>query len=168
MYRGTLGYDRGSPCIYMRLERRVRYLYCIITLFVAGSFVFERLVFADEINGLQEIYDTPIPTEIRRNFDEYIHVREACPECEQGVLDGEEFVDIYTKKFIVIGFYPNSFGGVWAVIAVEDDALRAFRLWLYDINPNEYDLRSVTELTGSFDENAMQELCSSGYSHFWL
>lgn len=146
----------------------MRYLYYIITLLVAGCFVFGPLVFADEISGLEEIYDTTIPLEIRRNFDEYIHVRETCPECEQGVLDGEEFVDIYTKNFLVIGFYPNSFGGVWAVIAVEDDPLRAFRLWLYDINPNVYDLRSVAELTGSFDEDGIKELCSTSYSHFWL
>jgi hypothetical protein len=146
----------------------MRYLRCIVVLFVAGCFVFGPLIFADEINGLEEIYDTPIPSEIRRNFDEYIHVRETCPECEQGVLDGEEFVDIYTKKFIVIGFYPNGFGGVWAVIAVEGVPLRAFRLWLYDINPDEYDLRSVAELKGSFEEDAMRQLCSSAYSHFWL
>lgn len=146
----------------------MKYLYCIITLFVAGCFVFGALVFAEEIKGLEEIYDTSIPTEIRRNFDEYIHVRETCPGCEQGVLDGEKFVDIYAKKFIVIGLYPNSFGGIWALIAVEGDTSQAFRLWLYDINPDEYDLRSVTELKGSFDEKAMHELCSSGYSHFWL
>lgn len=58
-------------------------------------------------------------------------MRETCPECEQGVIDGEEFVDIYSKKFLVVGFGPNSFGGVWTVIAVEDDPLRAFQLWLY-------------------------------------
>ncbi len=140
----------------------------IIILFVAGCFVSGALVFAEEIHGLSEIYNTPIPAEIRRNFDEYIHVSKTCPECVQLVLDGEEFVNIYTKKFIVIGFYPNSFGGIWAVIAVKDGPLRAFRLWLYEINPNVYDLRSVTELTGSFDENAIHELSSSDYSHFWL
>ncbi len=146
----------------------MKYLCRIITLFVAGCFVFGPLVFADEIRGLEEIYDTLIPAEIRRNFDEYLHVRETCPECAQQVLDAEEYLDIYDKKFLVIGFYPNSFGGVWAVIAVENDPLRAFRLWLYDINPNVYDLRSVTELKGSFDEEAMKKLCSSTYSHFWL
>lgn len=146
----------------------MKYSHRIITLFVVGSFVFGALVFAEEIKGLEEIYDTPIPAEIRRNFDEYIHVRETCPECVQLVLDGEEFVDIYAKKFIVIGFYPNSFGGVWAVIAVEGDSLRAFRLWMYDINPNVYDLRSVTELKGSFDVEGMEKLCSSSYSYFWL
>lgn len=146
----------------------MKYSHYITTLFVAGCFVFGALVFAEEIHGLKEIYNTPIPAEIRRNFNEYIYVRETCPECEQGVLDGEKFVDIYTKKFIVVGLYPNSFGGVWAFIAVEDDTSRTFRLWLYDINPDEYDLRSVTELKGSFDKNAMYKLYSSEYSHFWL
>lgn len=150
------------------IRKRVKYPHCVISLLVASCFVSWALVFTKEIRGLREIYNTPIPSEIRRNFDEYIHVRETCPECKQGVLDGEKFVDIYSKKFIVIGFYPNSFGGIWAVIVVEDDSLRAFRLWLYDINPEEYDLRSVTELKGSFDKEAMHELCSSDYSHFWL
>lgn len=146
----------------------MKYSYRVITLLIAGCFVSGALVFAEEIHGLNEIYNTPIPAEIRRNFDEYIYVRETCPECEQGVLDGEKFVDIYTKKFIVVGLYPNSFGGVWALIAVEGDTSRAFRLWLYDINPDEYDLRSVTELKGSFDVEGMGKLCSSSYSYFWL
>ena len=146
----------------------MRYLYYIITLVVGVCFMFGPLLFADEINGLEEIYDTIIPIEIRRNFDEYIDVRETCPECEQGVLDGEDFIDIYSKKFIIVGFGPHDFGGFWVAIAVEGDLSRAFQLWLYDINTNEYDLRSVAELSGSFDEEAVQELYGPDYSHLWL
>ena len=144
------------------------HIYYRIVLFLVMLFVFCPLVFSGEVEGLSEIYNTPIPDEIRRNFDEYIHVHEVYPEAEQLVLDGEKFLDIYTKKFIVIGLEPNSFGGVWAVIAVEGEPWKAFKLWLYDVECDVYDLRSITELAGSFNEDTMQELDSPAYSHFWL
>jgi|GEM_PF-2233910 len=150
------------------IKRGVKRAQWIIALSAAGCFVFWALVFAEEIPWLRDVYDTAVPAEIRRNFDEYIHGRETCPECMQSVLDGEKFVDIYTKKFIAISFYPNSFGGVWAVIAVEGDPLRAFRLWLYEISPNVYDFRSITELKGYFDENTLHELHGLDFNHFWL
>lgn len=144
------------------------YIYHRIILFLVGLLVFCPLIFADGVSGLSEIYDTPIPAEIRKNYDKYIHVHETCPECEQGVVDGEKFIDIYTKKFLVIGLEPNSFGGVWAVIAVEGKPWKAFRLWLYDIGHGVYDLRSIAELSGTFDEDLMQKLCDPAYRHFWL
>jgi len=144
------------------------YIYNNIILLLFGLLIFCPLVFAGGVSRLSEIYDTPVPAEIRRNFDEYIHARETCPECEQGVINGEKFINIYTKKFLVIGLEPNSFGGVWAIIAVEGELRQVFRLWLYDIGHDAYDLRSVAELTGSFDEEFADELCGPEYSHFWL
>jgi hypothetical protein len=125
-------------------------------------------VLADGVQGLQEIYETSIPGAIRRNFDQTIHTHRTCPECPLGVLDGERFLDLYTKKFLVIGLSPNSFGGVWAIIAVEDEPKNAFRLWLYDIGDDEYDLRSIEQLADSLEEELIRQLRSPPYRHYWL
>lgn len=137
-------------------------------ILIFGWFLLCAPTFAAEFKGLNEIYNTPIPAEIRRNFDEYIHIRKNCPECEQIVVDGEKFIDIYGKKFFVIGLEPNSFGGVWAMIAVEGDTRNAFRLWLYNIEDGVYDLRSVEKVSGRFDQELIEDLRAPAYSKCWL
>ena len=138
-----------------------------VSLLVA-LFVFCPSAFADGVRGLQEIYETPIPSAIRRNFDQTIHTHRTCPECHLGVLDGERFLDLYTKKFLVIGLSPNSFGGVWAIIAVEGEPKNALRLWLYDVGDGEYDLRSIEELSDSLEEELIRQLQSPQHRHYWL
>lgn len=143
-------------------------LNCIIIISVPLWLFFSSVLFAAEIKWLKEIYNTSIPCEIRRNFDLHLHTQQACPEAKLLILDGEKFRDIYDNKFLVIGLQPNSFGGLWATILVKDNKLRVFRLWLYDINKNEYDLRSITELFGHFDEEGTRQLTSTVYSRFWM
>ena len=98
-------------------------------LLLVALFLFCPSALADGVRGLQEIYETTIPGAIRRNFDQMIHTHRTCPACHLGVLDGERFLDLYAKKFLVIGLSPNSFGGVWAIITIEGEPKNAFRLW---------------------------------------
>lgn len=141
-----------------------------IVLFLVALFVFYSTILASQVGGLNEIYNTPIPNEIRRNFNEYLQNREYYLdfECEHGFINSENFIDIYTKKFLVIAVEPNSFGGVWAVIAVEGETGHALRLWLYDIGGGMYDLRSITEVSGCFDKQFAEKLHTPPYSKFWL
>jgi len=141
-------------------------------LFLVVLLVCCPLAFSGEAQGLleeiKEIYETPIPAQIRKNFNQTAQTHRTCPNCVLGVLDGEKFLDIYTRKFIVLGIEPNSFGGVWVVIAVEGERRNAFRLWLYDITDDEYDLRSVEELPEFLEEDLVRQLQSSQHRHYWL
>ena len=135
-----------------------------IVLLLGALFILCPTILASQVSGLSEIYDTPIPAEIRRNFNEYLQNL----EYGHGFINGEKFIDIYTKKFLVIGLEPNSFGGVWAIIAVEGQTQRAFLLWLYDIDNGVYDLRVVDAIPGHFNKQFAVKLYSPAYSRFWL
>jgi len=137
-------------------------------LLLVALFLFCPSALADGVRELQEIYETTIPGAIRRNFDQTIHTYRTCPECHLGVLDGGRFLDLYAKKFLVIGLSPNSFGGVWAIIAIEGEPKNAFRLWLYDVGEDEYDLRSIEELSDSLEEGLIRQLQSAQFRHYWL
>ena len=139
-----------------------------ILLSLTAWIVFCPLAFADGVQGLEEIYETPIPAQVRKNFARIIETRKTSPECTLGVLDGDKYIDIYTKKFIVLGLSPNSFGGFWTIIAVEGEPRKAFRLWLYDVGDDEYDLRSVEELPERLDEKLIRQLWSPAYRRYWL
>ena len=139
-----------------------------ILLILAAGLVFSPLAFADWTVALKEIYGTPIPTEIRKNFDRFTQTRDTCPKYTLGVLDGEKFMDIYPKKFIVLSLSPNSFGGYWAFIAVQGERKNTYRLWLYNMGDNEYDLRSIEELPNSLDEEFNGQLKNPAYRPYWV
>ena len=139
-----------------------------ILLTLAVWSVFCLPAFADGVKGFQEIYATPVPVQIRKNFDALVEIQKTCPECWLGVLDGEKFVGIYPKKFIVLSIEPCSFGGVWAFIAVESERRDTFRLWLYDVDEEEYDLRSIEELPESLGEEFNRWLDDPAHDPYWL
>jgi len=123
---------------------------------------------AETVQGLQEIYSTLIPAQIRRQFDHTLETHATCPDCAITVLDGARFFHLYPKKFLVIGVEPNEFGGVWAVIAVEGEPQTAFQLWLYDLDDDEYQLRSIEALPNALDEKLIHRLSTPAYSRYWL
>lgn len=121
---------------------------------------------------LQQIYETPIPAQIRKMFDQTTrHVcskdHGECFSCAFTVYDGGKRADIFTKKFIVISLEPAHFGGVEATIIFEG-VPRAFWLWLYDIDLNEYQLRSIEELPEPLSQGFVYQLYSPAYQQYWL
>lgn len=155
----------------MRLRRSaIRCGGCGFILLLVSGLIFCVTILAAEVKGLDKIYETPIPIEIRRNFDEYLQNLEYCrdSECGFGFIDSRKFINIYTKKFIVIGVELNGFGGLWAIIAVEGEAKHVFRLWLYDTDKGVYDLRSIEEISGYFGKHFMKTVTAPEYSKYWF
>ena len=136
-------------------------------LLLGMVFVCGPRTFPDEIPGLEEIYHTPIPTQIRMNFDRTIQTHATCSECDLGVVDGEEFLNVYSKKFLVLDLSSSPYGGFLAVITVEGEA-HAFMLWLYDISNEEYDLRTIEKISKPIEEELIRELRNPRYQQFWL
>jgi hypothetical protein len=125
-----------------------------------------------DVQRLQQIYETSIPAQIRKTFDQTAgHVcskdHEDCSGCAFTVQEKEKRVDIFTKKFIVVGLEPGSFGGVEATIVFEG-VPNAFWLWLYDVDPNEYQLRSIEEIPEPLDEGLARQLQNPAYHRYWL
>jgi hypothetical protein len=132
------------------------------------SFLFCLPAFAKWVSTLKEIYETPIPFQIRKSFSEVTYTHNTCSGCELRVLDGDKFFDIYPRKFLVLSLLPNSFGGIWAYIAIEGERKRTFRLWLYNLPNGEYDLRSVEELPNSMDEKFFGQLQDPAHKSYWI
>ncbi|MFH1837554.1 MAG: hypothetical protein ABH862_05540 [Candidatus Omnitrophota bacterium] len=150
----------------MKYIRRIFIALVLMCLLFSSNMTQCILAFADNMNVIQEIYDTPIPFEIRRNFNDYIHANET--EAEKTVVDGEKFPDIYSKSFFVTDFRHNPFGGLLVTIVVKDQNLRTFRLWMYDTSEDVYELRSIEELSNPFPEEIILEIMGVPYNDFWI
>lgn len=163
----------------MRLNRNLFLSACLITAAVFFGGCASQAIrngdviqFGGDIQQLQQIYETPIPAQIRRAFDRtagHICSRdpEECSGCAFTVQEGGKRVDIFTKKFIIVSLEPAHFGGVEATIVFQG-APNAFWLWLYDVDPNEYQLRSIEQLPEPLDKGLVRQLQAPAYQQYWL
>ena len=123
-------------------------------------------IYADGVRAFQEIYDTPIPAQIRQTFDRTILDCVACSDCAFTVLDGRKQVSIFTKKFIVVGLESDGFGDVVATLMFEG-ARHPFLLRMNKVG-GRYELRNMTELPDPVGEGFVRQLWSSEYRQYWL
>lgn len=142
--------------------------YCLpISLLLGMSFLFCQPVLANWVTALKEIYETPIPAQIRKDFDQAVETRNTCVECILGFLDADKFIGLFPRKFLVLSLLPNSFGDFCAYIAVEGEKRNTHRLWLDKLPGGEYDLRSIEELPNSMDEEFFGQLQDSAHEPYW-
>ena len=160
--------------------KRVKYLYAYdgpdrwgeaVPLADRGGSIFEssyQRIYADGVRVLQEIYNTPIPAQIRQTFDRTVRVdHDACSDCAFTVLDGEKQVGIFTKKFIIVDLEPDGFGSVSTTLVFEGTS-NPFLLWMDDIGGGRYELRNITELPEPLGEGFVHQLRNPAYRHYWL
>jgi hypothetical protein len=117
--------------------------------------------------GFDEVYFTAIPQQIRVNFNEALQTHKSCPGCSSRISGGEDNRYIFDKKFIVIGVSSNKAGGLWAYIAVENDADNAYRLWLRSTKDRGLDLRSIDKMPGCLDKELVVDLWDPWYDRYW-
>ena len=126
-------------------------------------------IYSDGSKAFQEIYDTPIPAQIRHTFDRTLHVHQTCSAggCAFTVLDGGKPVDSFTKKFILVDLAPDGSGGVSATLVFEG-ASKSFLLRMDDTGGGKYELRNMAELPGLLGEGFVRQLQNPAYRRYWL
>lgn len=118
--------------------------------------------------ALQDIYDTPIPAQIREGFSRTAWVDcEACSVCAFTVLEGERRVSIFTKKFMVVDLETDGVGGVSTTLVFEGTS-NPFLLRMADTGGGKYELRNMAELPGLLGEGFVRQLQNPAYRHYWL
>ena len=118
--------------------------------------------------ALQDIYDTPIPAQIREGFNRTVRVDcEACSVCAFTVLEGERRVSIFTKKFIIVDLETDGIGGVSATLAFEHTS-HPFLLQMDENGGGGYALRHMAELPEPLGEELIRQLQSPQHRHDWL
>ena len=126
-------------------------------------------IYADGLRAFQEIYDTPIPAQIRQTFDRTLQAHQTCSAggCAFTVLDGGKPVDIFTKKFILVDLVPDGSGGVSTTLVFEGTS-NPFWLRMDDTGGGTYELRNMAELPGLLGEGFVRQLQNPDYRRYWL
>lgn len=119
---------------------------------------------------LETLYNSIFPQEIRRNFKEYIDRRDNCQDCSERIMNAHFYPDVYSDNFIVFDVEGNDFGGHWAYIAIkkDKDEVRFFRLWLYDVDHDVYELREICEVTSPRSDFWREMFMKDEYEQFFV
>lgn len=125
-------------------------------------------IYTDGLRAFQEIYDTPLPAQIRQTFDRTVLADcDRCSDCAFTTLDGEKQVGVFTKKFIVVALGPSDSGGVDATLVFEG-ALVPFSLEVDDRGGGKYELRNMAEMPGLLGDGFVRQLQNPAYRQYWL
>jgi hypothetical protein len=98
------------------------------------------------------VYDNPYITAIRHYFIKYKTARAECPgnpkPCDNlHVFRNDSlYADYYNDSFSIIHIWPGQFGGLRGDMIFKHRQDRIFRFWVYKIDTNEYQLKSIDDL----------------------
>lgn len=106
---------------------------------------------------------------IRENFDKILGRRKTCRECAETIPRETNFSPLYKLDYFLVRAEPNDFGGYWAHIIFKESPTRIYRLWLYPIDKNIFQLRNIETIVPNVEiKKTMAKLSGSEYSQFWI
>ncbi len=87
--------------------------------------------------------DSASAHEIRRNFNKIQEKRHECKKCAESFPGESNFISIYDRKFLVLDMNHNPFGGYSAHIIFNEGRNRLYRVWLYPVEEDEFQIREL-------------------------
>lgn len=97
-----------------------------------------------------DIYANPYVLGIRRGFTRYANEKSWRDSLDRlGIkhavrfLNEDKYKSYYADSFSVINIWPGDFGGIFSQIMFKHRRDRIFRIWVYKIDENDYELREI-------------------------
>lgn len=122
-----------------------------------------------EKKHLECLKNSKVAQSIRINFDSILVRRRTCRECAEAIPREANFSPLYDLDYLMMKAEPNGFGGYWAHIIFKESPTRIYRLWLYPIDENTFQLRDIgTIIPTAKIKKTMTTLSGTKYSKYWI
>ncbi|MBU1148180.1 MAG: hypothetical protein KKD11_07480 [Candidatus Omnitrophica bacterium] len=139
----------------------------MIKLLLSAILFLSLNVYADSPKcNILDLYTSGIVDEIKRNVMYFSVPPENCAGCASSVIPILDCQEIASHKFLVIAQFPASPSGENVYIAIDSKPMRYFKLWMYPIGEDIYQMRLLKEVTIKADEEFFINL-KTNYSKFW-
>jgi hypothetical protein len=138
----------------------------LILIFVIGG---SWLVFANELVGIQlgspKFQKTAV--DLRRTFNKVIQSQRTAPQ--SAVIEKFlPYIKNFEKQFIVLGVRDGDFGGLWVTIVINPENMRFWRVWIYPVGQERFELREIEEMALiPSEKEKFLRLLSARYRKYW-
>lgn len=145
-----------------------------LTLVLLTTFTYSALLYgADsekpislQIADLSPWKNSPEAPAIQQSLDALLQPRRNYPRVTEPFKGASKYTSIFRKPFLLLETEPHDFGGFFALVVFRNYP-KAFRLWIYEIDKNEFEVREVIPLRVNLNKTIMKELEDKRISPFW-
>ena len=120
-----------------------------------------------QIENLTKWKNSPEAVAIRQGIKAMLQPRPNYPRVAEPFEGAKLYAPLYGKPFLTLEAKPGDFGGFFALIVFRDHP-KVFRLWLYEIDKNVFEIREMVPLRATLNKEVMDALSDKRISPFWL
>ena len=117
---------------------------------------------------VRSLSQDPVAKSLRKTLNQYAQ-REG-----DGCLSADHFgitpyLSLFGEKFIVLQIQEGDFGGYWLNIISSPKKMVHLRVWIYDIDEDEYEIRLIERIKqNNSDRKSWEPLRSKEYLRYWI
>lgn len=104
---------------------------------------------------------------IQQSLGAILKPRQNYPRSLESLKEIKQYASLFQKPFLLLESESNDFGGFFALVVFKGHP-KVFRLWVYEIDKNVFEVREVIPLKVTLNKQIMNELKDRRIGPFWL
>lgn len=120
-----------------------------------------------QIENLSQWRNSSKATAIQQSLGAILKPRQNYPRSLESLKEIKQYNLLIQQPFLLLEAEPNVYGGFFALIVFQNHP-KVFRLWVYEVDKNVFELRMMTPLQVKLNKKIMNELDDKRIIPFWV
>ncbi len=120
-------------------------LLCMSSITMASAIKCKLNYASLEADHLKCLRNETIVSSIRKNFLEAKALKKSCSKCREVFPDSVKFQNLFHQPLMALEIDTKDFGGYWVFVIFRRDT-KLYRLWLYEIDEGDFQLREIKRI----------------------
>ncbi len=120
-----------------------------------------------QIENLAHLRNSSKASAIRQSLVAILKPSPNYPRSLESLKEIKQYDSLFQRPFVLLEAEPNKFGGFFALIVFKNHP-KVFRLWVYEVDKNVFELRMMTSLQVKLNKIIMSELDDKRIIPFWV
>jgi hypothetical protein len=104
---------------------------------------------------------------IQQSLGALLKPRRNYPRSLESLKEIKQYNSLFQQPFVLLEAEANGFGGFFALIVFQNHP-KVFRVWVYEVDKNVFELRMMTPLRARLNKTVMRELDDKRIIPFWV
>lgn len=120
-----------------------------------------------QIKDLRRWKNSSEVSAVRQSLAAMLNPRPSYPRFMDFTKKIRKYSHLFQKPFLLLEAESNEIGGFFALVVFKDHP-KVYRLWLYEIDKNLFELREIAPLKVTLNKIIMDDLANKRVHPFWV